>query len=60
MDIYMGLLPVLLTGMAALMAGILISREKMQSLKSAFVESLAWGFGFFIFFSIEVMAFASL
>lgn len=60
MDIYTSLLPVLLTGMAALMAGILISREKMQSLKSAFVESLAWGFGFFIFFSIEVMAFASL
>jgi hypothetical protein len=60
MNIYTTLLPILLMGMAALMAGILFSREKMQSLKSAFIESLAWGFGFFIFFSIEILAFASI
>lgn len=60
MNIYTTLLPILLTGMTVLMAGILLSREKMQSFKSAFIESLAWGFGFFIFFSVEILAFASI
>ncbi len=54
------LLPILLTGIAVLMAGILITREPNQSRSSALIESLAWGGGFFIAISIEVLTFASI
>lgn len=54
------MLPVLLTGIAVLMAGILITREQNQSRSSALIESLLWGGGFFIAFSIEILAFATI
>lgn len=54
------MLPVLLTGVMILMAGILITREPKQSMGSAFVESLAWGGGLFVSYSIEILAFASI
>jgi len=54
------MLPALLTGIAVLMAGILITREQNQSRSSALIESVAWGGGFFIAFSIEILAFATI
>lgn len=60
MIFFTSMLPILLTGMTLLMASIFISREKTQSLGSAVTESLAWGFGFLITFSVEIMLFARL
>ena len=48
-----------LTGMIILMAGILMSREPKQSLRSAFIESLAWGSSSFLAFSTEILVFAN-
>jgi hypothetical protein len=53
MSYLFSMLLVLLVGAVILMAGILMDREPGQSLRDAFKDSVAWGAGFFIFFSVE-------
>lgn len=60
MDYLTFLLPVLLTGIAILMVGILIIREPKQSRISAFLESLAWGGGLFVTYTIEILTFSNI
>lgn len=59
MRVLQSMLPVLLTGVTILMAGILINKEAEQSRISALFESLMWGGGFFIGLSIEILTFAN-
>lgn len=55
------MLAVLVIGMVVLMAGILITREPGQSLRSAFNESLAWGGALFILpFGVEILMSANI
>lgn len=46
-------LPMLLSGVAILMVGILLAKEPSQSISDAFMDSLAWGSGFLFFFGVE-------
>ncbi|HEX5364991.1 MAG TPA: hypothetical protein VFW59_12075 [Gallionella sp.] len=59
MHVLLSMLPILLTGVIVLMAGIIISRKPGQSRSCAFIESLVWGGGFFIALSIEILTFAN-
>jgi len=47
-------------GAIFLMVGILVCREAEQSISNALKECMAWGTGFFVAMSIQVLAIASL
>ena len=53
MNYLFSMVVVLLVGAVILMVGILMDREPDQSFQDAFKDSVAWGAGFFIFFSVE-------
>jgi hypothetical protein len=52
------ILAALVAGVLVLMAGILLTKEPGQTLRSVFFESSAWGVAFFIAFGAESMLFA--
>jgi len=60
MNLLTSMLLVLSIGTAMLMTGILMSREQKQNLRSAVVESLAWGVCFFLAFGVEILMFENL
>jgi hypothetical protein len=60
MNSIFGLLLIILFGSAVLMAGILVCRESGKSIKSTLSESLAWGVGFFLLMSVQVVAIAAI
>jgi hypothetical protein len=47
-------------GSIVLMMGIVIFRESGRSISDAFKECLAWGAGFFVAMSMQVLAIATL
>jgi hypothetical protein len=53
------ILAALVTGVLVLMAGILLTKEPGQTLRSAIFESSAWGVAFFIAFGAESLLFAN-
>jgi hypothetical protein len=55
-----GLLLRVFFGSIVLMMGIVIFRESGKSISDAFKECLAWGTGFFVAMSMEVLAIAAL
>jgi len=59
MNLFASQLPMLLTGITVLIAGKLISAERKQSRKAAFIECLGCVLGFLITFSVVILAFAS-
>lgn len=48
------------TGAVVLMAGIIICRESDQSIPSTLRECFAWGTGFFVAMSVQVILIANL
>jgi hypothetical protein len=48
------------TGAVVLMAGIVVFRESSKSLPSALRECFAWGAGFFVAMSVQVVLLANL
>lgn len=54
MDLFLNMLPMLLSGMAIVMAGFLFKKKSELSLYSV-KESVAWGIGFFLSFSAETL-----
>jgi hypothetical protein len=53
------ILAALVAGLLVLMAGILLTKEPGQTLRSAIFESSAWGVAFFIAFGAESLLFAN-
>jgi hypothetical protein len=60
MNSIIGLLLIILFGAAVLMAGVLFFRDSGTSIKSTFSEGLAWGVGFFLLMSVQVVAIAAI
>ncbi len=60
MNFLISVLPGLLVGVSVLIVGILITKEPKRTRKKALVESMAWGAGFFVAFSLEALALSSL
>ena len=54
------LLMTIFFGSIVLMMGIVIFRESGKSISDAFRECLAWGTGFFVAMSMQVLAIATL
>ncbi len=54
------ILPLLVIGVAILMAGILMTRTPKESLRCALVEGVLWGMGLFLCFGTEILIFENL
>lgn len=60
MDFILTLLMYIVVGAVVLMSGMLISRDPGRSLQSVVPESLAWGAGFVVALSAQVVAIATM
>jgi hypothetical protein len=56
MSYFYTMLAVLVAGVVVLTAGVMLNREKGQSLESAGKDGFAWGMSFFISFAAEFMS----
>lgn len=50
----------LLIGLVALMAVVVISKDRKQSIRSAIYQSVLWGLGYSISVGVEIFAFANI
>ena len=60
MDHLISKLALVAIGSVVLMAGILLFREAGKSFQSALKECMAWGVGFFVTMSVQILALGSL